>query len=194
MNDATIYEPVEAPPVETPHAENDSDRDNDHDRDTIETTIDIAASPERVFAALTDPQELAAWWGSDDTYRTRDWSVDARPDGEWSARTIDPSGKEGSIRGTFAVVDRPSVLESTLRASWDEIGTTTVRYDLSPAIVHDAPGTRLTVTHTGFNGFTACAGMRGASYATALGAVIETLARSRHTPSLHARRVLVCAV
>lgn len=176
MNDATTCEPTESPRGEP-----------DTDRGTVVTTVEIAASPERVFAALTDPQELAAWWGSDDTYRTRDWRIDARPDGEWSARTVDPSGKEGSIRGKFLVVDRPSVLESTWRASWDEIGTTTVRYDLSPAIVHDTPGTRLTVTHTGFNGFTACASMSGASYATALGAVFVTLARSRD-----ARRVLVC--
>jgi uncharacterized protein YndB with AHSA1/START domain len=194
MNDSTTFEPAKPSNMETTRTEkdNDLDHDLDHDldldHDAVETTIDIAASPERVFAALTDPQELAAWWGSDDTYRTHDWHVDARPDGEWSARTIDPSGKEGSIRGKFAVVDRPGVLESTWRASWDEIGTTTVRYDLSPAIVHDAPGTRLTVTHTSFNGFTACAGMRGAAYATALGAVIETLGRSRHV-----RRVLMCA-
>jgi uncharacterized protein YndB with AHSA1/START domain len=186
MNDAITFEPLEALTAETPHAERDTVPDND--RDAIETTIDIAASPERVFAALTDPQELAAWWGSDDTYRTRDWHVDARPDGEWSARTIDPSGKEGSIAGKFTIVDRPSVLESTWRASWDEIGTTTVRYDLSPVIVDDTPGTRLTVTHTGFNGFTACASMNAGSYATVLGVLISTI-----THSGHARRVLVCA-
>jgi len=189
MNDATTLELAEAPHVETDDA-HDSARDNarDHDRDNIETTIELAASPERVFAALTDPQELAAWWGSDDTYRTRDWRIDARPGGEWSARTIDPSGNEGSIHGTFTIVDRPGVLESTWRASWDEMGTTTVRYDLSPAIVHDAPGTRLTVTHTGFNGFSACASASNVAYAVALGAVIGTLARSRHE-----WRVPICA-
>lgn len=185
MNDATTLELAAAP-----HVEKDDVRDNDrdNDRDNIETTIELAASPERIFAALTDPQELAAWWGSEDTYRTRDWRIDVRPGGEWSARTIDPSGNEGSIHGTFTIVDRPSVLESTWRASWDEMGTTTVRYDLLPAIVHDAPGTRLTVTHTGFNGFTACASTSGAAYAIALGAVIGALAHSRHE-----RRVPICA-
>jgi len=182
MNDSTTFEPAKPPNIEAPRTE----KENAHN--TVETTIDIAAPPERVFAAQTDPQELAAWWGSDDTYRTHDWHVDPRPDGEWSARTIDPSGKEGSIRGQFVIVDRPSVLESTWHASWDDIGTTAVRYDLSPAIVHDAPGTRLTVTHTALNGFTACASMRGAPYAITLGAVIETLGRSRYV-----RRVLVFA-
>ena len=177
MNDAATFEPAEA-----------AHPDNDADRGTVRTTIDIAASPERVFAALIDPQELAAWWGSTDTYRTHDWRVDARPDGEWDARTTDPSGKEGSIHGKFIVVDRPSVLESTWHASEDGLDTTTVRYDLVPAIVHDAPGTRLTVTHTGFNGFVACAGMDAASCATALCTIIDTLAHSTHT-----RRVLVYA-
>jgi len=160
MNDATIFDPADAPHVET-----------DIDGGTITTTLDIAAPPERVFAALTDPQELAAWWGSDDTYRTHDWTVDARPAGEWSARTIDPSGSEGSIHGKFTVVDRPSVLESTWRASWDEIESTTVRYDLEPVMIDDAPGTRLTVTHTGFNGFTACASV--ASYVSTLNVLVE---------------------
>ena len=32
--------------------------------------VEVAAPPERVYAALTDPAELAAWWGSDEGYRT----------------------------------------------------------------------------------------------------------------------------
>ena len=168
MNDATIFDPADAPHVET-----------DTDGGTITTTLDIAAPPERVFAALTDPQELAAWWGSDDTYRTHDWAVDARPAGEWSARTIDPSGSEGSIHGRFTVVDRPSVLESTWHASWDEIDCTTVRYDLEPVIIDDTPGTRLTVTHTGFNGSTACASV--ASYVSTLRTLVEFSATRRYS-------------
>jgi len=166
MNDATTFGPAES-----------SHMEQGTDTGTIETTVDIAASPERVFAALTDPQELAAWWGSDETYRTSDWRIDVRPAGEWSARTIDSSGNEGSIHGEVIVVDAPRVLECTWHASWDEIASTTVRYELSPAIVRDAPGTRLTVTHTGFNGFVACAGT-GASYTTALKSVLETLAHA----------------
>lgn len=169
MNDATIFGPAAAPCTETAT-----------DDGTITTTVDIAASPERVFAALTDPQELAAWWGSDDTYRTRDWRIDARPAGEWSARTIDPSGNEGSIHGEFIVANAPHVLESTWHASWDGRASTTVRYELAPVIVHDAPGTRLTVTHTGFNAFTASACSR-TSYAITLMSILETSIRGKYT-------------
>jgi len=38
--------------------------------------VEVAASPERVYAALTDPAELAAWWGDGDAYRTFDWESD----------------------------------------------------------------------------------------------------------------------
>lgn len=151
--------------------------------ESITNTIEIAASPERVFAALTDPQELAAWWGSDDAYRTHDWRVDARTDGEWSARTTDRSGNEGSIRGVYTVVDPPNSLESTWRASWDGEVVTTVRYDLSPIVIDDSPATRLTVTHTGFTGSVACA-LSSAAQPVILGELLATRTRPRSVRGL----------
>ncbi len=32
----------------------------------VRATVDIAAPPEAVFRALTEPGELARWWGSAD--------------------------------------------------------------------------------------------------------------------------------
>jgi uncharacterized protein YndB with AHSA1/START domain len=128
-------------------------------QDVVTTTIDIAATPERVFEALTDPEELAAWWGSEDTYRTRDWSVDARPGGAWSATTVDSTGREGSLHGECRIVDAPRLLEYGWRASWDDAASV-VRYELSPQEVEGVPGTRLTVTHTGpADGLVACTAM-----------------------------------
>jgi Polyketide cyclase / dehydrase and lipid transport len=43
---------------------------------TVHATVEIAASPESVFRALTDPGELPRWWGSPDVYQTHDWKVD----------------------------------------------------------------------------------------------------------------------
>jgi hypothetical protein len=45
------------------------------DAGVIKAEIEIAASPERVFRALTDPTELAAWWGDSMMYRTYDWQM-----------------------------------------------------------------------------------------------------------------------
>jgi len=124
--------------------------------DAVRATVEIAAPPERVFEALTDPQELAEWWGSAHTYRTRDWRVDARPGGAWSVRTTDADGREATVDGEYRVVDPPRVLELTWRASWDDFVPTVVRYELAPVTVRGVSGTRITVTHTGV-GATACA-------------------------------------
>jgi uncharacterized protein YndB with AHSA1/START domain len=117
----------------------------------VRAAVEIAAPPEQVFRALTDPEQLAAWWGSGDSYRTREWRVDARPGGAWSARTTDAAGADGVIGGEVRVVDPPRVLEYTWRASWDPLATTVVRYELAPATVRGVSGTRLTVTHAGFD-------------------------------------------
>ena len=123
------------------------------DPETVETTVyeevEIAAPPEEVFRALTDPRELEEWWGSDDTYRTRDWEGDAQPGGEWSVRTTDADGNEGTVEGEYLVVDPPRRLEYTWRTSRDHFAPTRVRFDLVPVEVDGVSGTRVTVTHTG---------------------------------------------
>jgi uncharacterized protein YndB with AHSA1/START domain len=126
---------------------------------TVCATAEIAAPPEQVFEALTDPGQLAAWWGSADSYRTHDWKVDARPGGRWSVRTTDASGAEASAHGEYRVVDPPRVLEYTWRASWDGFAPTTVRFELAPAVVGGVSGTRVTVTHSasGAAGVVCCA-------------------------------------
>jgi uncharacterized protein YndB with AHSA1/START domain len=126
--------------------------------ETVHATIEIAASPERVFEALTDPEELATWFGPDGRYRTDEWDIDLRPGGTWSARTTDPDGREGEVHGTYVVVERPRRLELTWNVGGEERGETTVRFDLIPAQVGEVSGTRVTVTHRG-----AGAAARGAS-------------------------------
>ena len=113
---------------------------------TIRGVVDIAAPPERVFQALTDPAELEAWWGADDMYRTFDWQVDLRPGGAWSCRARNARGEDSSVRGRYVTVDPPRVLEYTWQPSWDGFAETSVRLELAPIAI----GTRLTVAHTGF--------------------------------------------
>ena len=112
----------------------------------VKAEIELAATPERVFRSLTDGNELAAWWGADDMYRTKDWQVDLRPGGKWSTLAIGADGSEMTVGGEYLEVDPPRLLVYTWRPSWDNFEETTVRYDLIPI----ATGTRLLVTHTGF--------------------------------------------
>lgn len=117
---------------------------------SIDGEIDIEAPPEKVFDAMTDPELLAQWWGSDDTYRTSNWKVDLRPGGAWSCDAASTDGTHKStVNGTYVVVDRPRVLEFTWKPSWDQIGPTNVRLVFEPI----PTGTRLRLLHKGFEGF-----------------------------------------
>ena len=69
----------------------------------VRASVEIAAPPEAVFRALTDPTELPRWWGSADAYRTNDWKVDLRP-----GRQVELPGPEpaGRLRGAGRVPRR----------------------------------------------------------------------------------------
>ena len=114
----------------------------------VRATIDIAASPEDVFHALTDPRELAAWLGGIDDVADAEWAPDAAVGTSWSAPVIAPDGAMGVVRGEFLVVDSPCRLVSTWHASWDHYARTVVRYELEPVEVDGRAGTRVTVIHS----------------------------------------------
>ena len=117
----------------------------------IVAEIEIAAAPETVFDALTNPEELAAWWGAEGMYRTHDWNIDLRPGGEWSCRaTAASSGAVMTVKGAYLEVDRPRALAYTWMPSWEtQLPATEVRYTLSAV----PGGTLVQVEHTGFDGF-----------------------------------------
>lgn len=115
-------------------------------RGVVHAEIEIAAPPEAVFDALTEPEQLATWWGGDQ-YRTFDWRLDLRVGGGWSVRTEGRNGAQ-RVHGEFLEIARPSRLSYTWHASWDSFARTVIRYDLAPI----ATGTRVTVVHDGFEG------------------------------------------
>ena len=62
------------------------------DQDAVVTEIEIAAPPERVFEALTDPAQLMLWWAA--TPEGARWEMDARLGGKWRYELTDPSRKK----------------------------------------------------------------------------------------------------
>ena len=112
----------------------------------VRAVVELAASPERVFAALTEPKQLEMWWGSDEMYRTFDWQTDLRPGGIRNCQARSPKGDLSWVRGEYLVVDPPRVLEFTWNASWDQGPMTRVRMEVAPV----GSGSRLTVIHSGF--------------------------------------------
>lgn len=108
------------------------------DRDVIERVIDIAASPETVFALLTDPEQYVRWKG-------RTARLDARPRGVFDVGFADGN----RVRGEYVeVVPNRRVVFTW---GWDspaaavQAGGSTVEIDLEPR----GTGTRLHLVHRG---------------------------------------------
>jgi uncharacterized protein YndB with AHSA1/START domain len=107
--------------------------------------VEIEVPPERVFRALTTPDELVHWWGSPDTYQLTEATMDLRVGGKW--RTLG-RGATGpfSVSGEYLEIDPPRRLVQTWVPDWEGGHSTTIHYQLDPI----ATGTRVTVRHEGF--------------------------------------------
>jgi uncharacterized protein YndB with AHSA1/START domain len=113
----------------------------------IYASIDIAASPDAVWSALTEPAQLTSWWGSSDTYRTFDWEVDLRPGGKWSSKAASVDGSNvGTVHGEYLQVEPPRLLVYSWIPSWDNFAETLIRVELSAT----PQGTHVKVRHSGF--------------------------------------------
>jgi uncharacterized protein YndB with AHSA1/START domain len=117
----------------------------------ILATVDVGAPLERVFQALAS-SEVTAWWGSDDLYRTTEWTGEARVGGPWQARGVGADGHTFGVGGEFLEVDAPHTLTYTWKPDWDGGKVTTVRYRLDPI----EGGTRVTIRHVGFDSPESC--------------------------------------
>ena len=154
----------------------------DVEKGTINVVADIAATPERLFRALTDPAQLAAWWGAEGIYRTERWQVDLKPGGKWICYIATPEGGEMSdprtpepqtVGGEYIKIDPPHVLEFTWSPSWDGFAVTTVRYEIEPT----ATGSRLKVIHSGFVGRPEMAASHGEGWVRVLSWAAAYLAK-----------------
>ena len=102
-----------------------------------------------VFAALTQPEQLVAWWGSDDSYRLTNTTSDLRVSGAWESTGSGADGFTFTVSGIYRIVEPPHALEFTWHFNWpnsDGAAESIVRYDLSER----AAGTELRIWHSGF--------------------------------------------
>lgn len=119
----------------------------DLDAGTILATVEIAASPDRVFKALCS-EEVTEWWGSPDTYQVTQWNADLRVGGRWRSAGKGNDGNEFEVVGEFLEIDPPHRLVQSWQPSWQPDLATTISYRLQAI----EGGTRVTVAHTGFAG------------------------------------------
>ena len=121
------------------------------DQDAIVSEIRIAAPPERVFRALSDPGELKRWFSGPEC-PAKFWKMDARVGGQYSYSTekgsIAVNGvSEFECHGEILECDPPRLLVYTWIANWhdDKSARTVVRWELEKK----GSGTHVKVTHSG---------------------------------------------
>ena len=77
----------------------------------------LAATPQRVFEALTRPADIARWWGPHG-FTTSAIELDLRVGGRYRFTMRPPGGEAFHLSGEFLEVVPPSRLAYTFR--WDE--------------------------------------------------------------------------
>ena len=117
-------------------------------QDAVIGDVEIAASPETVFAAITDPEQLKQWWGDGQNYRVERWEGDVRVGGRYRSIGTGHTGDPFEVTGEYVAVEPPRLLAYTWEASWTAgVPASLVRWELNPS----QTGTRVRVTHSGFS-------------------------------------------
>src|SRR5215468_5728545 len=93
--------------------------------------ITIKAPAERIFAALTDPDQLPRWWGAEGRFQTTHMESDLRPGGKWMIRGKGMGGRAFRVVGEYRSIERPRLLVCTWLPDWDPNATESlVQFDL----------------------------------------------------------------
>jgi uncharacterized protein YndB with AHSA1/START domain len=119
------------------------------DNNVVTSEIFIAAPCERVFEALTDPEQAMRWWGQNERYHLTRFDIDSRVGGKWSLSGASMKMGDINVHGEVLELDPPRKLSYTWISSWMP-KTTTVVWELE----NRNGGTHVKLTHTGFAGDT----------------------------------------
>ncbi len=116
--------------------------------DTIVQEVTINAPAERIFAALTNPDELLKWWAAEGRFHATHVETDPRPGGRWLMRVTSDHGIEAStttVRGEYRRVEPPSLLVFTWVRDEEDHPETLVRWDIE----EQGGVTTVRLTHSG---------------------------------------------
>jgi uncharacterized protein YndB with AHSA1/START domain len=107
--------------------------------DSIEREVILPAPPARVWTALTQADQLSAWFG------TRA-AIDLRPGGELVFTWDGSTGPSGSARGVIETIEPETRFVFRWQSGANEVPMTRVDFTLEP----HPEGTRLRVVESGF--------------------------------------------
>jgi len=99
--------------------------------DTIVQEITINGTAERIYRALTDPEERLKWWGGPGArFKLTGFESDLRPGGKWIMHA-ESFGRAVTIRGEYREIDPPRLLVFTWLPDWYEnAAESLVRWEL----------------------------------------------------------------
>lgn len=113
---------------------------------TIERTFPV--TPEKVFAFLTQTDNLLKWWGPEGTTISQH-DLDFSRRGDWWAVMHNPAGAAQKVGGAVVAIDPPRSVEFTLAFIGDtgtHGETTVIRFEVSAI---DTGGSHFLLTQTG---------------------------------------------
>lgn len=148
------------------------------DNNAVVAEIFIAAPPDRVFQALTDPNQMPQWWGQKGMYRVTECKSDLRPGGKWSSLGVGADGTSFRVDGEYLEIDRPRLLVYTWNPSFAHLLKTTVRIELEARDIHGlqhrgaqrvGTGTLVKIRQEGFAGNLELAKDHGEGWSRVLG-------------------------
>ena len=105
----------------------------------------IAATPERLFALWTEPEELIKWWGPEG-YTTPQHAMDVRPGGRYRISFKTEDGEYHEVGGVY----REVAANSRLVFSWAWHSTPERESLVTVTVAKDGDGTMLTLHHEQF--------------------------------------------
>ena len=114
--------------------------------DSIVLEITINGSANRIFDALTDPDQRVKWWGAEGRFQATHMESDLRPGGKWMMQGNGIGGKPFKVSGEYRHIEPPRMLVFTWLADWQEdLVESVVRIELE-----DKNGvTTVRLTHSG---------------------------------------------
>ena len=115
--------------------------------DAIVQEVTIKAPAEKIFNALTNPEELLKWWRAEGKFQCVGAESDLRPGGKWRMRVSGScgTGASSTVSGEYRTVQPPHLLVFTWLREEENTPETLVRWDLE-----EKDGvTRVRVTHSG---------------------------------------------
>jgi uncharacterized protein YndB with AHSA1/START domain len=109
--------------------------------------VELPAPPTAVFEALTDPEQLATWWGPHG-FTTPSIDLDLEVGGRYRFAMQPPDGEPFHLQGEFREIEVPHRLAYTFR--WEEPDTDDVETVVTLVLVDLGASTRLTVDQGAF--------------------------------------------